>query len=136
MKPIAYVVGGIAGLIGLFVVTMFAASELGGEVVTLQRKAADGSVSRVRVWIVESESGVWIEHGAPQADWIAHLNEEPIIKLERDGAVRDYLARPDPDSHALYHTLRSEKYGLADQLVALLISNENCEGIPVRIDPT
>ena len=127
----------IVGLPLAFVGLMYGASELGGEVVTLQRANSDGTRSDVRIWIVSQGDTEWIEHGDKQAHWINQLTTSPRLSLTRHGETRDYLATPDPDSHALYHQLRQQKYGWADSLVALLVGggSDDCAGVPVRLEP-
>ena len=73
MKWLGILVGILLGVVVLLFGGVYAASELGGEVVVLHRKAADGSVDHVRVWIVEDDTGTWIEHGAPNHHWITTL---------------------------------------------------------------
>ena len=81
MKVITWLLAVILGLPILFFALIYAASELGGEVVTLSRIEANGEVSQVRVWIVDEGDKAWIEHGAPDAYWISHLSEEPELSL-------------------------------------------------------
>ena len=129
---------GLGVLVGLFVLVMavtYGASELGGEVVTLERAEPDGSTSRVRVWIVDEGEHAWIEHGAPDSHWITSLGEGGVVTLERGGDVTQYRGVPDAASHARYHELRTDKYGTADTIVGLLSpSAEVCEGLPVRLE--
>lgn len=134
MRWTLYAVGGLAGLVGLLVGLIYAASELGGEVVTLHRPGADNTFSPVRIWVVDTESGSWIEHGSGDADWITRLADNPHIRLERAGIISEYLATPEPDAHDQYHALRREKYGVADQLIGFL-GGDNCTGTPVRLQP-
>ncbi len=129
-----WVLGAVVGIPTLFLATMYAASELGGEVVTLDRTEANGEVSRVRIWIVDSDGMSWVEHGEPDAPWIARLSDAPNVVLARGGRTSPYAATPDPDAHDLYHRLRREKYGFADQVIAALLgSAEDCPGVPVRL---
>jgi len=108
----------------------------GGEVVTLQRENSDGTHSDVRIWIVDQGDTAWIEHGDKQTHWIDHLTRSPRLKLTRHSETRDYLAVPDPGSHAIYHELRQKKYGWADSLIALLSgASSDCTGVPVRLVP-
>ncbi len=129
---------GIAVLVGLPLAhfgAIYAASELGGEVVVLHRKAATGSTDKIRVWIVEDGEGTWIEHGAPDAGWITMLAQDPIITLERQGASLRYRAVADPAAHTRYHSLRREKYGFADTLIEFLTGGaDGLDGAPVRIE--
>jgi hypothetical protein len=113
---------------------MYGASELGGEVVTLDRAEANGEVSKVRIWIVDKDNLSWVEHGEAESFWITQLPEAPSVVLSRDGRTTKYVGTPDPDSHDLYHQLRSEKYGWADQVVALFAGDAaDCQGVPVRL---
>ena len=136
MKWLYIAIGILAGIPLAYVVAMYAASELSGEVVVLHRTAEDGSIDRVRLWIVGDGTGTWIEHGSPDAAWISRLAQDPVITVERDGKPRQYLASADPASHALYHRLRAEDYGLADQIVAMSQGGaQACDATPVRLDP-
>lgn len=128
---IAVVLG--AGL--AYFAVLYSASELGGEVVVLHRSSSDGSVRRVRIWIVEDGEQTWVEHGPPDADWISMLATTPVITLERYGEPNQYHAAADPGSHAHYHALRAAKYGIADRIVEFATGDvEECAGIPVRIE--
>lgn len=135
MKWLYILVGVPAGAILAFVVGMYAASELGGEVVVLHRAAEDGSTDTVRLWIVEDGTGTWIEHGYPDAPWIRRLTRDPAVTVERNGAPRQYVASPDPGAHALYHRLRREYYGLASEIVDWMAGDaDTCQGVPVRLE--
>jgi len=134
MKVFAWLLGLLLGIPALFLVTMYATSELGGEVVTLDRTEANGDISKVRVWIVDSEDTSWIEHGEAESPWISGLSDSPTLVLARGGRTSTYSAAADPDAHEHYHRLRREKYGAADQIIdALLGSAEDCQGVPVRL---
>ena len=93
-----------------------------------------GEQSRVRIWIVDQGGVSWVEHGQPDAHWISRLVDAPDIVLTRDGQIVNYTGAPDPDAHALYHELRREKYGWADQLIEMLGGGgADCTGLPVRL---
>ena len=49
----------IIGLPLLFFILLYGASELGGEVVTLQRTNSDGSSGNLRIWIVDLGDSKW-----------------------------------------------------------------------------
>ena len=135
MKIIGWILGVVVGLVVAFMALIYGASELGGEVVTLTRAEADGSTSRVRLWIVDEGDSAWIQHGAPDAYWLTALGEGGQLSLERDGAIRVYKATPDAGACARYHELRRQKYGLADEIVGLLSpSGATCQGVPVRLE--
>ena len=134
MKWLSICIGIPLGLVLLYFATVYVASELAGEVVVLHRTAQDGSVDRVRVWIVEDDAGTWIEHGPPRAPWIRRLAHDPIITLERHGMPGRYRATPDPDAHARYHGLRRDAYGFADQLLSMMVDADACTATPVRLE--
>lgn len=119
----------------LFLVIGYGASELGGEVVTLDRANRDGSESRVRIWIVDTGKAAeaLVEHGAADAFWIAQLVENPVVVLTRGGKTARYLASADKAAHQQYHDLRTKKYGWADTVATLMTGGEDCEGVPVRL---
>lgn len=134
MKVVYWLLGLVVGIPTLFFVTMYGASELGGEVVTLDRTEANGDVGQVRVWIVDADGMSWIEHGEAEAAWITRLSDAPDIVLTRDGRTNTYTGTPDRGAHDQYHRLRREKYGVADQIIAVLLGKtEDCDGLPVRL---
>lgn len=123
----------LVALLPLFVI--YAASELGGEVVTLDRVEPAGDISRVRIWIVDQNGTSWIEHADADSFWMTQLAKAASVVLSRGGQTNTYIGTPDRDSHDLYHRLRGEKYGWADSTVALFSgSAADCEGIPVRLE--
>ncbi len=137
MKWVVRLIGLLLALPVLLVLLIYGASELGGEVVTLDRAQADGSVSPVRIWIADQDGRSWVEHGEPDAFWITRLAESPELSLTRKGHTDRYRGVPDRGAHELYHRLRREKYGLADRFLALLLgSADACPGVPVRLEPT
>jgi hypothetical protein len=134
MKVFYWLLGVLLGIPTLLMLAVYGASELGGEVVTLDRTEANGEVSPVRIWIVDSDGASWIEHGAPDSAYITRLSRAPNLVLNRAGRATHYVGTPDRDSHDLYHRLRREKYGIADQIVQLATgSAEECPGVPIRL---
>lgn len=134
MKVIYWLVGFIVGVPVLLLAVMYGASELGGEVVTLDRAEANGDVSKVRIWIVDKDDLSWVEHGEAESFWITQLADSPGVVLSREGQTTKYVGMPDPNAHDLYHQLRSEKYGWADQVIALFAGDPaECQGVPVRL---
>jgi hypothetical protein len=134
MKAMYWLVGILVSVPILFMVAIYGASELGGEVVTLDRSEPNGEVSQVRIWIVDHNGMSWIEHGEAESFWITRLPESPRVLLSREGQTVNYVGTPDRTSHDLYHKLRLEKYGWADQLIARLTGDSSeCQGVPVRL---
>tara|TARA_B100000953_G_scaffold231240_2_gene192666 strand:+ start:921 stop:1352 length:432 start_codon:yes stop_codon:yes gene_type:complete len=133
-----YKLTGISLVIIVFYVSlMLGSSELGGEVATLLRPEQDGSIKKIRIWIVDDDSKSWIEHGDNNSFWINQLKDQPEISLIREGQERDYIAIPDLNSHDHYHKLREEKYGIATKIVEIgsfnLSGKGGCKGIPVSL---
>lgn len=126
----------VVGLIAMNFALVYAASELGGEVVTLIRANEDGSSSRVRVWIVDQNGRSWIDHGGSDAYWVRHLTQDDSIRLERNNEVRHYTAVADKSACSLYDELRRQKYGWADQLIDTMtgVDSSNCAEVPVRLE--
>ena len=127
----------LIAIAALYICLMFGASESGGEIATLLRPEQDGGVKNVRVWIVDAGNDSLVEHGDRSSFWINQLNSRPEISLIRDGEQKKYFAEPDPNSHDLYHRLRSEKYGIADRIVDIgslgFAAVDACIGVPVRL---
>lgn len=137
MKILLWLVGILLGILVLILVVTYGASELAGEVVTLERANDDTSSSQVRIWIVdtgENEEAL-IEHGSADSFWIEQLTTQPTLVLTRDGQTRAYQASPADALHDRYHKLRAAKYGWGDDMVALLTGGGECEGRPVRLQP-
>ena len=134
MKYVYWVLGLLVGITALLFIIPIAASELGGEVVTLERPNADGDSSQIRIWIVDNSDASWIEHGDSDSYWMEELLSSEEVVLQRGGQTITYEGALDPDSHDLYHDLRRQKYSWADQLIELFSGGrESCEGIPVRL---
>jgi hypothetical protein len=134
MKYVYWFLGFLIGIPVLLIAIPIVASELGGEVVTLERAEEDGEFSRIRVWIVDNGDASWIEHGDSESYWMGHLLDFNEVVLERGGDTGSYEGTPEPDFHEVYHDLRRQKYGWADQLVELFSGGRiSCDGVPVRL---
>ena len=104
------------------------------EVVTLHRSQANGDVSKVRIWIVDSNEESWIEHGNPDSHWMSELGANPQVTLTRNGENMIYHATPDAANHAKYHQLRQQKYTWGAAVVAFFGgAAADCTGLPVRL---
>ena len=117
---------------GYIVLTIFA-SELGGEVVTLLRPNEDRSISETRVWIVDTGTFEMIEHGEAGVGWLKLLKHSPNIQIRRGEQLVSYSGILAVEQHDLYHKLRREKYGVADQVIEWLsmTPSSECTGAPV-----
>ena len=135
MKIVKWIVGIVIAIPVLMFTTIYGASELSGEVITLDRKLEDGGVSSVRIWIVDQGEYAWIEQGDPSSYWITNLSNDPELTITRDGETATYRAMPDPASHDLYHSVRQAKYTWGDDVVNLFTGkNAGCSSVPVRIE--
>ena len=86
MKAMVWLLGVILGIPTLLILVLYGASELGGEVVTLDRTESSGDVKQVRIWIVDANGTSWIEHGDPESSYIARLAQSPNLVLKRGGS--------------------------------------------------
>ena len=135
MKIVYWLIGLVVIVTTLPLLIIYGASELGGEVVTLDRAEPEGDTSRVRIWIVDQNGTSWIEHADADSFWITQLPESTGLVLSRGGQTNTYIGTPDRDTHDLYHRLRREKYGWADKTVAFGGgSDAEGEGVPVRLE--
>jgi len=136
MKVIYWLVGLLVGVSLVLLILIYGASELGGEVVTLERSMPDGDTSNVRIWIVDDGDSALIEHGDAHSFWLQRIVDSPQLRLTRGNETAAYVAVANNDAHDLYHRLRREKYGWADQIVALFSGGaDGCQGVPVRLRP-
>ena len=135
MKWLGIALGGLFAVALAFIASIYVASEVGGEVITLHRPAEDGSTSALRLWIVDEGGVSWIEHGDPSAFWIQNLGEGSTLTIERDGRTVSYAASRDPESHGRYHELRNQKYGWADDYIGFATGKTaDCPSVPVRLE--
>ena len=142
----------------LYVLTIFVASEAGGEVAELYRPSESGQIEPVRVWVVDTNDGALIEHGDPNDWWIKNLTNRPTLKLRRSqrdfddtdysqqspnrpaasgpsrATAQTYSARAAPERCAEYLKLRRAKYGFSDQLIGwLTLSGFRSTCTPVQL---
>ena len=152
--------GAAGALLLLYVLTIFVASEAGGEVAELYRPSESGQIEPVRVWVVDTNDGALIEHGDPNDWWIKNLTKRPTLKLRRSkrniedtdfarqsrnrpaastpsrATAQTYTARAAPERCAEYLELRRAKYGFSDQLIGWLSfsgSRSTCTPVHLRL---
>jgi hypothetical protein len=125
----------LLAMVPSYFLVVLAASELGGEVVTLLRPNVEGGFDEVRVWIVDDGDVTLIEHGSRGDEWLDDLKASGPISLVRDGIKIDYLGQQASALHTGYHALRREKYGLADHMIEVLTgaSVDACDGMPLQL---
>ncbi|MEM7217225.1 MAG: hypothetical protein AAF515_02600 [Pseudomonadota bacterium] len=132
MRILVRILIGVALIGVLYTGVIFAVSELGGEIVVLQRPAADGSVDEIRLWIVDDGDRALIKHGQADAYWMQRLASNPTVRLTREGELRTYGAAVAPESRDRYDELRRAKYGWADATLAVLMGPD-AEAVPVAL---
>jgi hypothetical protein len=79
----------VLGFFGLVLV----ASELGGEVIILHTQTADGE-KRTRLWVVDDAGFAWVRAGMSSSGWLARIEGNPIVLVERGGRLIRYRAVP------------------------------------------
>ncbi|MCP5055667.1 MAG: hypothetical protein GY937_02960 [bacterium] len=142
MKRLAMAAAAMVMLCVAYAAIHLAMIDVGKDIVILHKMTADGTTSRTRLWIVDGAGHSWLHHGWPEAVWIQHLQVDPIVVMDRDGAEHRFLASPDPGSDPEVHRLLREKYGLADRLVRFwwgsdaetgFLTGETCKTVPIRL---
>lgn len=142
MKHLAIAVAVTLILGGGYALVHLVMIDVGRDVVVLHKKTPDGKTSKTRLWIVDAPGHSWLHHGWADAPWIQHLQDEPIVTIDRDGAEHRYLASPDPGADATVHGLLREKYDVADRLVRFwwgtytdtgFLTGETCKTVPIRL---
>jgi hypothetical protein len=117
----------------LFGLGMMAASELGGEVVTLYTREAGGGESRTSLWVVEHEGFQYLRAGDRSSAWFERLRREPEVRVERRGKIAAYQAVPTPELTGTIDALMAEQYGLADRFIGLI--RDPSQSMAVKLVP-
>ena len=116
--------------------TIYGASELGGEVVTL--RTHDGrKTAETHLWVVDDGGFQYLRAGNPSSGWLARIQADPDVVVERNGVATRYHAVPvagDATQPARVHSLMREKYGIADRIVSVL--GDRTKSVAVRLEPT
>lgn len=110
-----------------------AASEMGGEVVTLWTRDAAGREYDTPLWIVEDDGSQWLRAGSTDSAWYQRLEQHPTIVLERGGDKHRYEAIPMPHRTERINQRMAEEYGAADRLIAFFMDRD--QAMAVRLDP-
>jgi F420H(2)-dependent quinone reductase len=117
-----------------FVGAIFAASELGGEVVVLHTHDA-GKDRVTHLWVVYDAGFAWLRAGEPGSGWLLRIEADPDVVVERGGASIHFHAVPvhDPAVRDRIHALMRAKYPWADRFISLLRDPNG--SVPVRLEP-
>lgn len=103
-----------------FALALFWATQYGGETVELETIDERGTSFFTTLWVVDLHEEPWLRAGDPEAAWLQRLRREREVFVVRDGERRPYRARVDEESAERVNAAMREKYGRADQIVALL----------------
>jgi len=127
----------VIGIVLLCAITFFgivmAASE-SGEVVILSTIDESGNTIDTRLWVVDHDGAQWVRAGQPEKGWFRRLEANSRVKLLREGSMTDRIAVPVRDQSIINNVNKvfSEKYGIADRIVAL--PGDASKRVPVRLD--
>lgn len=114
---------------------IFAASELGGEVVSLHTHGPDGDAT-TRTWVVDDAGFAWLRSGTPENGWLVRIDAAPDVIVERGGESLHFRAVPvrdDPAVRDRIHALMRDKYTWADRIVSLI--RDGSRSVPIRLEP-
>ena len=106
------------------------------EVVVLLTRSAAGIERSTRVWVAEGDGALWIEAANPERGFYADIRRDPHLRVRRRGAVRPYVAAPEPGEpgHRRIRALLRAKYGWADWWLQHVV--DTSRSIAVRLDRT
>jgi hypothetical protein len=104
----------------LFGLAILAASEFGGEVVTLYTRDAAGGEARTSLWVVDYQGSQYLRAGDRSSGWFDRLRRAPEVRVERGGKAVTYQAVPTPELTPTIDALMAEKYGFADRFVGII----------------
>ena len=105
-----------------------------GEVVLVSSRDADGAMQETRLWVVEYEGASYLRSGSPMAGWYQRMQANPDVEVTRDERTFLAQARPDVSLREPINALMREKYGWADQFIALMFGRD--DAIPIRLTLT
>jgi hypothetical protein len=130
----ALVLKGVA-LAAILAFAVFALSEIGPEVVTVETFGPDGTRLATRLWIVDAEGQPWVQAALPSAEWLQRLESQPRVVMRRVTGIREFDAVPvrEPAARERVQALMRAKYGLRDFLVSLV--RDSSGAVPIRLDP-
>src|SRR5215510_9748146 len=115
---------------------VYALSEIGPEVVTVETFAPDGTPVSTRLWIVDAGGHPWLQAALPWAqDWLHRMEARPRVVVHRVTGVREFdavLVR-EPEAAERVQALMRAKYGVRDLLVT--VSGLVKGTVPIRLDP-
>lgn len=121
----------VMGSLLFAVIAIFVASEMSGEVVRMRSFDANGRHEETRLWAVDYGDHTYLR-GRPASGWYRRVVLVPEVELERGGEVQRFRVVPSKHLREPINELMSEKYGLGDQLIAVI--RDMNEVVPLRLD--
>ena len=126
--------GAVIGVLVLYLVLVFGASE-SGEVVQLVAQDAQGEAVTTRLWVADTDGAMWLRAGEGTSGWyqrlMAHGVDSPATLIRGDQTYA-ITASPEPQRIAEINQLMADKYGLGDTFVGILAGSPEA-GIAVRV---
>jgi hypothetical protein len=134
MRLLLRILGVLVAAAILFVGAIFGASEFGGEVVHLHTRDAQGE-HVTHLWVVDDAGFAWLRAGMPDSGWLARIQNDPNVTVDRRGETLRFRAVPvhDPAVRDRIHALMREKYPWADRLISSLRDANG--SVPVKLEP-
>ena len=126
--------GAVIGVLVLYLVLVFGASE-SGEVVQLATQDAQGEAVTTRLWVADTDGAMWLRAGEGTSGWyqrlMAHGVDSPATLIRGDQTYA-ITASAEPQRIAEINQLMADKYGLGDTLVGILAGSPEA-GIAARV---
>ena len=134
MRVIRRLLAVVVLLVVAFFGAIFAASELGGEVVKLDTVDASGAHHVTHLWVVDDGGFAWLRAGVPTSGWLVRIEANPDVTVERGGVTYKMKAVPvhEPVVRDRIHALMREHYPLADRLISVMRDPNG--SVPVRLE--
>ena len=135
MRKLWISVGALVALGLVFLALVFAISESGVEIVTLETRDSDGEMRTTRLWVVDHDGSAWLRSGMPTSAWFVRLVAHPEVRVTRGNTTRRYRAEPnhDPAVRDRIHALVAEKYGFPERFIAA--TRDGTQSVPIRLVP-
>lgn len=115
----------------VFGLSIIAASEWGGEVIEIETLDNRGTQFHTSLWVVDLYGDSWLRGGDPDAAWVQRIRAQPGVFMTRNGEKKAYHAEIVEDFADRINDGMREKYGWADQLIALI--HDESEVVAIRL---
>lgn len=115
----------------------------GHTIAVLQTTQPDGSPRRTRVWFADNDGALWVEAATASRPFYLDLAANPAVTIEtRSSPLQGQFTTlrgkaelvPEPFGHRRIRELLAERYGWADDWVALLQDTSESRAVRIVID--